>query len=805
MKLNDQAEPYKSHNTANMGLFSKSSSDISLLDDIEAPRYKSPDISPPIQPEQSTQPNPPSDLQRKIQIYEGTIEEQANDITTLNLYLDRERDQQAIFKAQISSIIDESRRETDTLKEDITSLEGQNHALREQLRDTIDGVQRLVYTCQEKDQELLARSSTIRGLRSHNQELQTRLAGLENMVALTGRDTRIDLQSFYDRYSALEKAHKELTPKCRAVEESCAAVQEMLGATQSENAFLRTVIEELHKEMSNQESCMPLTLRSLLMMRVIEQDLHAQGQPDNEPDGEVTTWVPTGLPQDVLDKIHNSSEIQDLADLLPTGRQFKPFYERLKFGFCNVCTKTKFSFKSDAHPRFANLKWLNEFPDSSRYFSCCHQKVCKECFKTKLLERLGSGWWHRLGTNQWFLCPREGCEEALGIRCEADLQICLERIIGIEADEHVKNYCKAMAFRQVLESFDSTPSVDALKKAAELAQHLINSNRMYSPFDPRFEPTLVDENGCIPDFNPGAVCKVTMENFQSQVPLFLKFFRRQTRSRECLGCSKAMFEIEYGDVETWKTTCESFQGSWMWNILVFPTTEIQKCDHEFQFCRVCTAEHIRGSLISRGPSACGNLSCPQCARKLNYQEILQLADAETVNRYEKFMLQIFLSHEPNFRWCLSPSCSNGQLYDGDDNTRDPKISCEECKFQMCFTHEMPWHEGQTCAEYESMRDHGDPAYDETREWIRTNTKPCPECGVGIQKGEACFHMTCSQCNHEFCWQCLASWTDVQARGQQGHVEGCFFRTADIRPTGIQGENLDGALRARNEGLRARNR
>lgn len=282
MKLNDQAEPYKSHNTANMGLFSKSSSDISLLDDIEAPRYKSPDISPPIQPEQSTQPNPPSDLQRKIQIYEGTIEEQANDITTLNLYLDRERDQQAIFKAQISSIIDESRRETDTLKEDITSLEGQNHALREQLRDTIDGVQRLVYTCQEKDQELLARSSTIRGLRSHNQELQTRLAGLENMVALTGRDTRIDLQSFYDRYSALEKAHKELTPKCRAVEESCAAVQEMLGATQSENAFLRTVIEELHKEMSNQESCMPLTLRSLLMMRVIEQDLHAQGQPDRK-------------------------------------------------------------------------------------------------------------------------------------------------------------------------------------------------------------------------------------------------------------------------------------------------------------------------------------------------------------------------------------------------------------------------------------------------------------------------------------------------------------------------------------------
>ena len=61
---------------------------------------------------------------------------------------------------------------------------------------------------------------------------------------------------------------------------------------------------------------------------------------------------------------------------------------------------------------------------------------------------------------------------------------------------------------------------------------------------------------------------------------------------------------------------------------------------------------------------------------------------------------------------------------------------------MCFTHEMPWHDGLTCDEYESQRDHGDPSFAETREWIRTNTKDCPGCQVGIQKGEACFHMTC---------------------------------------------------------------
>jgi len=241
----------------------------------------------------------------------------------------------------------------------------------------------------------------------------------------------------------------------------------------------------------------------------------------------------------------------------------------------------------------------------------------------------------------------------------------------------------------------------------------------------------------------------------------------------------------------------SSRGAWMLNILVFPTSEIQQCDHDFEVCRACTAEYLRGSLVSGGASACKNLSCPQCNRKLDYQEVHKLADAETFAKYEKFLLQTLLSNEPGFRWCLAPLCENGQLYQRDPV--NPKISCEECSFQMCFKHEIPWHRGLTCDEYESQRDHGDPSFAETREWIRTNTKPCPRCQTPIQKGPDCFHMTCGQgeCNHEFCWQCLADWADIRTQGQQGHAEGCFFRTSNLRPTGIRGENIEDALRARN--------
>ncbi len=66
---------------------------------------------------------------------------------------------------------------------------------------------------------------------------------------------------------------------------------------------------------------------------------------------------------------------------------------------------------------------------------------------------------------------------------------------------------------------------------------------------------------------------------------------------------------------------------------------------------------------------------------------------------------------------------------------------------MCFTHSMPWHSGLTCAQYDSQCQHGDPGYTETQTWIRTMTKPCPNasCSTPIQKGEACFHMTCKFC------------------------------------------------------------
>ena len=59
-----------------------------------------------------------------------------------------------------------------------------------------------------------------------------------------------------------------------------------------------------------------------------------------------------------------------------------------------------------------------------------------------------------------------------------------------------------------------------------------------------------------------------------------------------------------------------------------------------------------------------------------------------------------MSKNPNnFRWCIQGSCDNGELYeDGDESIR-----CGACNFEMCYRHQLPWHDGFTCDEYDSQR------------------------------------------------------------------------------------------------------
>ena len=375
-----------------------------------------------------------SGLQERFEDYGRAIAEMERSIT------DKERvitDKKQIITDQMATI--------KHMQEEEELLQGQIWKFSDQLNgskgeaDTLRAqLDQLNSICDEQMQDLSARSNTIRVLSTHNQQLQKRVVSLEEFVNTACRESGAGLPSI-NHYLELKEAHKEMAAKLKSEEESRSNLCEAVQAIESENATLKTVIGELQKEASTLEISRPLTLRSLLIMKLVDRASAVQSIDDSaETDGDIQNWLPIGLPENSLDKICTPVEIENLASILPKGRAYNQFYERIRLEFCHVCSKPKFQVRLDPQCNTKPVKWLNEFLSQSRYFSCCYERVCRDCFKNFVIDTLESKWWYKLGMLQWFPCPRDGCDEILGIRCEADLQVCLERSCDMEVEDYVK-------------------------------------------------------------------------------------------------------------------------------------------------------------------------------------------------------------------------------------------------------------------------------------------------------------------------------------------------------------------------------
>ncbi|KAK3114672.1 hypothetical protein LTR53_006758, partial [Teratosphaeriaceae sp. CCFEE 6253] len=133
----------------------------------------------------------------------------------------------------------------------------------------------------------------------------------------------------------------------------------------------------------------------------------------------------------------------------------------------------------------------------------------------------------------------------------------------------------------------------------------------------------------------------------------------------------------------------------------------------------------------------------------------------------------------DFAWCLKPNCGNGQLNPENNNY----MHCQHCHYKQCLKHNVPWHTGETCDQYE-YRTFGMQAEEEekkTQAMLDEVSKKCPgdKCGWRIQKTDGCDHMTCKKCKWEFCWQCLASQKEIKRVGNTAHAGSCKFHSTNL--------------------------
>ncbi|CAG8441738.1 5799_t:CDS:2 [Dentiscutata heterogama] len=170
-----------------------------------------------------------------------------------------------------------------------------------------------------------------------------------------------------------------------------------------------------------------------------------------------------------------------------------------------------------------------------------------------------------------------------------------------------------------------------------------------------------------------------------------------------------------------------------------------KCNH--RICRECLNKNINTQLNSKGNTEIKCLKS-NCEVLMDYEDMKRVASEDLFERYEYLCLRQAIRKMPDFRWCSNPECGSGQEHFERDKA--PIMVCIECEKMTCYKHEVPWHEGRTCAEYDIEKGTPEGA---TSYAIERDTKPCPKCKVRIYKTGGCTHMKCTNpgCYYEFCW------------------------------------------------------
>jgi hypothetical protein len=163
-----------------------------------------------------------------------------------------------------------------------------------------------------------------------------------------------------------------------------------------------------------------------------------------------------------------------------------------------------------------------------------------------------------------------------------------------------------------------------------------------------------------------------------------------------------------------------------------------------------------------------------------------------LSRFEELERKFIGDSTPNWRWCLSSGCDAGQIHislptsksmpnppakpSKRSKKRNPPIdvyqdpltasspvsdicTCVKCGAKACVSCDRPWHEGETCEQYQlRIKDHVEEE-DKALKRIRDSTRPCPQCGKRIEKNGGCPSMHCTQCGIAFCWNCNTAFSN----------------------------------------------
>ena len=191
-------------------------------------------------------------------------------------------------------------------------------------------------------------------------------------------------------------------------------------------------------------------------------------------------------------------------------------------------------------------------------------------------------------------------------------------------------------------------------------------------------------------------------------------YKNDYGKKECGVCSD---EIQYSDLSKVKLPCKHY------------------------FCLDCWSEYLKEKINNANvyKMSCMEHKCGYILEEKFVKSIIG-SDKVLLEKYEKFLTRKkLMDSNKKIKFCPIPDC--------DGYAEKKKGKYVKCNFghEFCFECLQQPHGKKKCAK---VIDEG------FEEWkSHTLVKRCPYCKFWTEKNEGCNHMTCSQCNFQWCWVC----------------------------------------------------
>lgn len=176
-----------------------------------------------------------------------------------------------------------------------------------------------------------------------------------------------------------------------------------------------------------------------------------------------------------------------------------------------------------------------------------------------------------------------------------------------------------------------------------------------------------------------------------------------------------------------------------------PTQDLHACDDCSEiFCSSCLRMYIQQKVES-GQVSPTKLVCPTsaCARSVSKELVKQLLAPDAFAKYATFLK----NQAHGIRFCPRAGCCaviQEPLF-----STHRRVQCFVCEQESCMHCGDVFHTVPICRRVKDKH---------MRKWQKKHhVRLCPNCHATIEKTGGCRHMTCTQCDCQFCWYCREPW------------------------------------------------